>query len=56
MDTTRARRAPPTVSACSPHVAVANAPVSYGAFEITVGVDPNVPEPLTLLDWVHEAG
>lgn len=37
-------------------VAVANAPVSYGAFEITVGVDPNVPEPLTLLDWVHEAG
>ena len=37
-------------------VAVANAPVSYGAFEITVGVDPNVPDPLTLLDWVHEAG
>jgi inosose dehydratase len=28
-------------------VAVANAPVSYGAFEITVGVDPN---------WVSEAG
>ncbi|HEX3976424.1 MAG TPA: TIM barrel protein [Solirubrobacteraceae bacterium] len=37
-------------------VAVANAPVSYGAFEITVGIDPNVPEPLTLLDWVHQAG
>ena len=37
-------------------VAVANAPVSYGAFEITVGMDPNVPEPLTLLDWVHQAG
>jgi inosose dehydratase len=37
-------------------VAVANAPVSYGAFEITVGIDPNVPEPLTLLDWVHDAG
>ncbi|HLH64801.1 MAG TPA: sugar phosphate isomerase/epimerase [Solirubrobacteraceae bacterium] len=35
---------------------VANAPVSYGAFEITVGVDPHVPEPLTLLDWVAEAG
>lgn len=35
---------------------VANAPVSYGAFEITVGVDPNVPEPLTLLEWVNEAG
>jgi inosose dehydratase len=37
-------------------VTVANAPVSYGAFEITVGIDPNVPEPLTLLDWVSEAG
>ena len=37
-------------------MAVANAPVSYGAFEITVGVDPNVPDPLTLLDWVSEAG
>jgi inosose dehydratase len=37
-------------------VELANAPVSYGAFEITVGVDPNVPDPLTLLDWVTEAG
>lgn len=37
-------------------LAVANAPVSYGAFEITVGIDPNVPDPLTLLDWVREAG
>ena len=37
-------------------VVLANAPVSYGAFEITVGVDPNVPDPLTLLDWVSEAG
>lgn len=37
-------------------MAVANAPVSYGAFEITVGVDPNVPDPLTLLDWVQKAG
>jgi inosose dehydratase len=35
---------------------VANAPVSYGAFEITVGIDPHVPDPLTLLDWVHDAG
>jgi inosose dehydratase len=35
---------------------LANAPVSYGAFEITVGIDPHVPEPLTLLDWVAEAG
>ncbi len=22
---------------------VANAPISYGAFELTVGIDPNVP-------------
>jgi inosose dehydratase len=37
-------------------IAVANAPVSYGAFEITVGIDANVPEPVTLLDWVSDAG
>jgi inosose dehydratase len=37
-------------------IVVANAPVSYGAFEITVGIDPNVPDPLTLLDWVRDAG
>jgi inosose dehydratase len=37
-------------------ITVANAPVSYGAFEITVGVNPNVPQPLELLDLVTEAG
>jgi inosose dehydratase len=37
-------------------IVLANAPVSYGAFEITVGIDPNVPDPLTLLDWIHAAG
>jgi inosose dehydratase len=37
-------------------IAVGNAPVSYGAFEITVGVDPNVPDPVTLLDSVAQAG
>ncbi len=36
--------------------AVANAPCSYGAFEITVGVDPLVPPPLELLDDVSSAG
>ncbi|HWE13891.1 MAG TPA: TIM barrel protein [Solirubrobacteraceae bacterium] len=50
-DTEAASRARGDVS----RLAVANAPVSYGAFEITVGVDPAVPEPLTLLDWVQEA-
>jgi inosose dehydratase len=39
-----------------PAVIVANAPVSYGAFEITVGIDPRVPEPVVLLDHVAEAG
>jgi inosose dehydratase len=42
--------------AAHPGIAVANAPVSYGAFEITVGVDPNVPDAVTLLDSVAQAG
>jgi inosose dehydratase len=37
-------------------VAVANAPCSYGAFEITVGVDPSVPPAVQLLDAVSSAG
>ena len=37
-------------------VEIANAPCSYGAFEITVGIDPNVPDGLGLLDLVAEAG
>jgi inosose dehydratase len=37
-------------------IAVANAPVSYGAFEITVGHDPNVPDGLSVLDQVAAAG
>ena len=40
----------------STSVAVANAPCSYGAFEITVGLDPNVPDALTVLDEVTTAG
>jgi inosose dehydratase len=35
---------------------VANAPCSYGAFEITVGVDPNVPPGDELLAAVSDAG
>ncbi len=31
-------------------ISVANAPCSYGAFEVTVGVDPNVPDGAALLD------
>jgi inosose dehydratase len=37
-------------------VIVANAPVSYGAFEITVGIDPHVPDAVGLLDAVASAG
>jgi inosose dehydratase len=35
---------------------VANAPVSYGAFEITVGHDPDVPDGISVLDQVAAAG
>jgi inosose dehydratase len=37
-------------------IAVANAPVSYGAFELTVGIDPNVPDASMVLDEVAGAG
>jgi len=37
-------------------IRVANAPVSYGAFELTVGVLPNVPEPDEALDAIAAAG
>jgi inosose dehydratase len=35
---------------------VANAPISYGAFELTVGVDPNVPDAEFVLNEVSSAG
>ena len=35
---------------------VANAPISYGAFELTVGIDPNVPNAEFVLDEVARAG
>jgi len=38
------------------NVRVANAPCSYGAFEFTVGTDPNVPDGVTVLDYVARAG
>jgi inosose dehydratase len=37
-------------------ISIANAPVSYGAFEITVGHDPNVPDGRSVLDQVAGAG
>lgn len=37
-------------------IVVASAPVSYGAFELTVGIDPDVPDGLQVLDEVAEAG
>ena len=38
------------------NVTVANAPISYGAFELTVGIDPNVPNGEQILDEVKAAG
>ena len=35
---------------------VANAPVSYGAFELTVGIDPHTPDGEHVLDEVAGAG
>ena len=35
---------------------VANAPISYGAFELTVGIDPNVPNAEFVLNEVAGAG
>jgi len=37
-------------------IIVANAPVSYGAFEVTIGFDPNVPDGDAILDQVSAAG
>jgi len=37
-------------------IAVANAPVSYGAFELTVGILPDVPDGATVLDEVAASG
>ena len=37
-------------------IAVANAPVSYGAFELTVGSDPHVPDGQSVLSQVAAAG
>jgi inosose dehydratase len=43
-------------TAAPQEISVANAPVSYGAFEVTVGHDPNVPSGLSVLDQVAAAG
>jgi inosose dehydratase len=40
----------------SPGISLANAPVSYGAFEVTVGIDPNTPQGTAILDEVSAAG
>src|SRR5580704_16259844 len=37
-------------------IPVANAPVSYGAFELTVGSDPDVPDGQSVLSQVAAAG
>ncbi len=37
-------------------ITVANAPISYGAFELTVGIDPNTPDAEFVLNEVAAAG
>jgi inosose dehydratase len=37
-------------------IAVASAPVSFGAFEVTVGIDPHVPDARSVLDAVQREG
>ena len=37
-------------------IRIANAPVSFGAFELTVGVSPHVPSPFVVLDSIAAAG
>src|SRR5438445_13328697 len=37
----------------SKSIAVASAPVSFGAFEVTVGVDTNVPDAVSVFDAVQ---
>src|SRR5438094_2842639 len=37
-------------------IVIANAPVSYGAFELTVGIMPDVPDGDAVLDAVASAG
>ena len=37
-------------------ITVANAPCSFGAFELTVGINPNVPDAVALLDQVAGTG
>ena len=44
------------MSSTPARILIANAPVSYGAFELTVGIDPNVPDAAMVLDEVSAAG
>lgn len=37
-------------------ITVANAPISYGAFELTVGIDPSTPDGIAILDEVAASG
>jgi len=37
-------------------IAVAGAPVSFGAFEVTVGIDPHVPDAISVLNAVQHDG
>jgi inosose dehydratase len=50
------RRAQARPADLTASIAVAGAPVSFGAFEVTVGIDPHVPDAIAVLDAIQRAG
>src|SRR5437764_8015535 len=50
------RRASDGPAPLTASIAVASAPVSFGAVEVTVGVDPHVPDAISVLDAVQRDG
>lgn len=55
-DRSNARRVSASAANLTGVITVAGAPVSFGAFEVTVGVDPHVPDAIAVLDAVKRAG
>jgi inosose dehydratase len=53
---TQARAGASRLQTTARAIVVANAPVSYGAFELTVGILPDVPDAAAVLDEVAGAG
>jgi inosose dehydratase len=56
IDVRSIRQAPARRTDLTGSIAVASAPVSFGAFEVTVGIDPHVPDAISVLDAVQRDG